>query len=133
MQRGDIDNTTPPRVYVVFEGTIAHPPEKMKGLSRKLFGPRLGDMQIDPEVVKLLWDRWQRLGVRFDAVTFAFPDDAVQELIDGTNLPIHTTWGFPDRETFVRLLPSMPWVLYVVDHAAPLAYGGRGVSITGVR
>lgn len=132
MKNGDLDNSIVPRVYVVFEGTIAQARPK-KGLSRRLFGLMLNDYDIDPEITKHLWDMWQRLGVRFDAVTFDFDADDVQRVIDKTNLPIHTTWAFLNRESFIRSLPHMPWVTHVVDHAAPMAYGGRGGSLSTVR
>lgn len=132
MKGGDLDNSIVPRVYVVFEGTLATPRPK-KGLSKKLFGLTLNDYDIDPEVTKYLWDIWQRMGVRFDAVTFDFDSDDVQRVIDKTNLPIHTTYEFMSRESFIKQLPFMPWVTSVVDHAAPMAYGGRGISLTAVR
>lgn len=132
MQGGDLDNGIVPRVYVVFEGTIAQPRPK-KGLSRKLFGLTLNDYDIDPEITKHLWDIWQRMGVRFDAITFDFDHDDVQRVIDMTNLPIHTTYSFLSREAFIQQLPYMPWVTSVVDHAAPMAYGTRGISLTAVR
>lgn len=133
MERGDLDNSLVPRVYVVFEGTLATLRPKKRSLSRKLWGPTLNDYDIDPEVTKHLWDMWQRLNVRFDAVTFTFDSDDVQRVIDQTNLPIHTTWEFLNREYFIKMLPSMPWVSHVVDHDRPMAYGARGSSLMGVR
>lgn len=134
MQGGDLDNTVVPRYYVVFEGTIAQPKDNLKqGILRRVLGPGLKDWEIDFEVMKFLWDRWQRVGVRFDAVTFAFDADDVQRLIDDTNLPINTTWNFRSRALFLSQLPYMPWVAGVVDHAAPMAYGSRGVSLTAVQ
>lgn len=129
---GDLSNEIVPRVYVVFEGTIAQAREK-KGLG-KVFGLGLRDYDIDPEVTKHLWDIWQHMGVRFDAVTFSFDADDVQKVIDKTNLPIHSTYGFRGgRSAFIQQLPFMPWVTTVVDHASPMAYGSRGTSLMGVR
>ena len=133
MWKGDLDNTTPPRVYIVYEGTLARLPEKPKGLRQRLLGDRLSDYVIDDEVMAHVWDIWQRVGVRFDAVTFRFDADEVQELIDGTNLPIHSTWYFKSREGFIQALPRMPWVMYVVDHQRPLGYGGRASTLEGIR
>jgi hypothetical protein len=134
MQGGDIDNTTPPRFYIVFEGTLAQPRESLKkGILRRVLGDSLKDWDFDHEVTQLVWDRWQRLGVRFDCITFSFDADDLQAKIDNTNLPIHTTWNFRSRDAFIKQLPYMPWVAAVIDHAAPMAYGGRGISLTAVR
>lgn len=134
MERGDLSNEVVPRYYIVFEGTLAQPKEGLKkGILRRVLGDGLKDWDFDDEVTRLVWDRWQRYGVRFDAVTFAFDADDLQARIDRTNLPIHTTWNFRSREVLVRQLPVMPWVAAVIDHAAPMAYGGRGLSLPAVR
>lgn len=134
MQGGDLSNELSQRVYVVFEGTIAVPRPGLKsGVLKKVLGPALRDMDVDPEMTKHLWDIWQRLGVRFDAVTFDFDAERVQEWIDRTNLPIHTTWPFRSRDTFVQQLAFMPWVSHVIDHQAPMAYGSRSSTVAGLR
>ena len=134
MQGGDLSNETPSRVYIVFEGTVAQPRPGLKtGFLKKVVGASLRDYDVDPEMTLHLWDIWQRLGVRFDAVTFTFDADDVQEWIDRTNLPIHTTWNFHSREALASQLAFMPWVSHVVDHTRPLAYGGRASTLAGLR
>lgn len=128
MLHGDLDNTPVPRVYVVFEGTLAHPSEK-----RRIFKPRLKDYALDIDVSQLIWDKWQRLGVRFDAVTFDFRAEDVQSFLDQHPSPIHTTWAFATREVLIKEMPYMPWVSTIVDHARPMAYGARGLSLQAVR
>lgn len=131
MQGGDIDNTPVPRVYIVWEGTIARRPEKV-GMLTKVLG-RSTPYVVDPEVRAHLWDQWQRIGVRFDAVTFDFNADDVSAVVERENLPINTVWDFKSREEFIQQLPRMPWVSHVVDHERPMAYGGRSSTLAGVR
>lgn len=133
MKNGDIDNTPVPRVYVVFEGTIVQPKKELKqGVLRRLRGERLNDYELDTEVSRSMWDIWQRLNVRFDAMTFAFDADDVYHWCDDHHVPISSAWRFDSREDFVQQMPFMPWVAQVVDHAAPMAYGVRGTSLAGL-
>ena len=131
MQGGDISNVTPSRIYIVWEGTIAKRPEKKGILTRVL--SRREPFEVDEMVRRHLWDNWQRLGVRFDAVTFDHDADEIQAVCDRENLPISTTWSFLNRDTLVQMLPHMPWVSHVIDHEAPLAYGGRAATLDSVR
>lgn len=131
VMKGDLDNTPIPRVYIVWEGTIARRAEQKSLLTRVL--SRRSLLEVDDEVRAHLWDNWLRLGVRFDAVTFEHDPDEVQAVCDRENLPINSTWGFLDKKTFIAMLPRMPWVSHVIDHEAPLAYGGRGATLDSVR
>lgn len=135
MQNGDLSNEISPRVYVVFEGTIARPRhEQSRSLRRKLLGTRLSDYETDPVVTMHLWDIWHRMGVRFDTVTFAFAAGEVQRMIDeDENLPVNTAYAFPSRDDFAKQLAFMPWVTHVVDHERPLAYGSRASTLAGLR
>lgn len=127
MKNGDLDNTPIPRIYIVFEGTIAKP-RKEPSIGKRILARRHG-LEVDEEVRVRLWNVWQRIGVRFDAVTFTHDPDDVQTFLDRENLPINTTWRFDSREEFIAGLPRMPWVHSVIDHERPLAYGGRGGSL----
>lgn len=131
MQGGDLDNTPIPRIYIVFEGTIVKRPEKPSITDRVL--ARRHALEVDPEVRTRLWDAWQRLGVRFDAVTFDHKADDVQSFVDRENLPITSVYAFDSREEFVAGLSHMPWVHTVIDHERPMAYGGRGGNLDTVR
>lgn len=131
MQGGDLSNKPVPRIYIVWEGTIARRPEKPSILSRVL--SRRTAFDVDDDVRTHMWDHWLRLGVRFDAVTFEHDSDEVQAVCDQENLPINSTWRFDSREDFVQQLPYMPWVSHVIDHEAPLSYGGRGATLDSVR
>jgi hypothetical protein len=134
VQGGDLSNALSMRVYVVFEGTLANPRPGLKtGVLKKIMGQSLRDLDVDPEMTKHLWDIWQRLGVRFDAVTFTYDADDVQEWIDRTNLPVHTTWRFVDRRRFIEQMAYMPWISHVIDHEAPMAYGSRSSTVGGLR
>lgn len=131
MQGGDLDNAVIPRIYIVWEGTIARRPERPSLVSRVL--SRRSVYEVDDAVRVHLWDNWTRLNVRFDAVTFDHDADEIQAVIDRENLPINSTWRFDSREEFVQQLPFMPWVSHVIDHERPLAYGGRAATLDSVR
>ena len=95
----------------------------------------LADYRIDPQVGLNLWDISNRLGVRFDLVTFLSEEAAeeIQNIIDRDNLPISTCWYFESSSHLAQLLPFMPWVMYVIDHQNPMRYGGRSSTLAGVR
>lgn len=133
MQNGDLSNEINPRVYVVFEGTLAQPvPGAAHGLLAKLRRPKVSDYQIDLEVAMHIWDRWQRLGVRFDALTYSLDAARVQEALNDSDVPISNTYRFESVEHFVSGLPFMPWVYAVVDHTRPLAYGSKATTLAGL-
>lgn len=138
MQGGDISNEVPTRVYIVWEGTLAMLPYDYK--PARIFKKRAAKATvdryiIDPVVAMNLWDIGQRLGVRFDLVTFLGPEyvEELQELIDKVNLPIATVWGFESPQELGKLIAFMPWVSHIIDHSNPMAYGGRASTLAGVR
>ena len=134
MEKGDLSNEISPRVYLAFEGTLARAlPGVRTSLWHRVRGSRLADYELDVVATMHVWDIWNRLGVRFDAVTFEFEPDEVQALLDDNNVPVSTVYRFADRATFAQQLAHMPWVTHVVDHQQPLAYGGRAATFASLR
>lgn len=133
MERGDLSNEISPRVYLVFEGTLAKNLARGTDLRSRWFGPRITDVELDVVATMHVWDIWNRLNVRFDAVTFTYRPEQVQELLEDNNVPVGTVYHFEDRATFAKQLVHMPWVTHVVDHQQPLAYGSRASTFASLR
>lgn len=138
MERGDLSNRLPPRWLFVFENVVGRVPPKKTAewkLAMRLgrFKRAVGCYEMEPHVIKVLWDLYWRRDYRFDVVTFMGEGfrDALEKRLDRESVPFSNVWA-EDEDTLARRLAYMPDVQYVVhgDTSRHLTYGPRGLLVT---
>jgi hypothetical protein len=143
VQGGDISNEISPRVLVIANDFLVHPPKGFEVLNS---GRRFGKWErvakryeIDDDVRAWLHDFTWRRAYRVDCVFVEAPDafaTAMAARFDRINLAIANTYAMPSLKLLVQSLAYMPEVKWVL-HGRPdwgLAFGPRAAcGIAGLR
>lgn len=121
MERGDIDNTTPPRAIVIFNELLGGIPKSRSTRVELLRAARRWKAVAEAYDINLtvrakLHDLTWRHGLRVDCVLVDHPKvaEAMEGRFNRMNLAIANTYAVEDLKELVDRLPYMPEVLWVI-------------------
>jgi hypothetical protein len=140
MQGGDIGNTVVPRLVIVFENLLGlHPTKASEAkfgsyMRFKRYKRAVDTFEINEQLARRIWDITVRMNFSVDLVTHlggtAFAE-ALQERIDGENLPLGHIW-YEDSTQLARNLAYRIDIaaVFFADPRYTLTYGSKGRLIS---
>ena len=139
MEKGDIDNTVPPRIIVVANDLLLHLPDRLP-IQHRAWGKNSWlqrHTEIDPMARTYLHDITWRKFFRVDVVIIGvFSEEYVRGIhhrFDRMNLAVANVYAVPTAKEFANTLAYMPEVLYVVHGRDDWTYAFGSKAVKGFR